>query len=207
VKKTVESPDPNQTPGVLGVDLSSIDMSKVTEEEATSEETKEMIASLLENDGKIETVDEGAQDDHAEDESGDQIVNESDDASDSEEDTDGADDESVATEEPQGDEFQSEEEPAEEIKRPPFSLPSAEKQRKSFNPRISQRVRSNDLGLTATEADDCLSLNKSWRGGVCVSQGNCACPFLGGHNSQCEIYRHPDTRPTGRDRLFRRRAR
>ena len=61
-------------------------------------------------------------------------------------------------------------------------------------PRSMQRDRPNPVGLVMTKADNCFNLN-DWKGGVCCIQGNAGCPYLGGNQSECELYKPKPERP------------
>lgn len=62
----------------------------------------------------------------------------------------------------------------------------------------------NTLGLTITPADNCHHLN-NWKGGCCVIKAHEACPFLQGHQKECESYT-PKRETSNRSRWGSRRG-
>lgn len=54
----------------------------------------------------------------------------------------------------------------------------------------ARRSQPNAAGLVRTDADRCFNLS-TWKGGVCVVQGNRPCPYLGGAQKSCELYKEP----------------
>jgi len=93
--------------------------------------------------------------------------------------------------EAEDDEEEDATEPAQKL--PPFELPSKRPADRSDGPPPTARPSyrpPNDLGLFVSEEDDCYHHNKSWKGGCCTIQGNQACPFQGGNQHTCRIYKH-----------------
>jgi hypothetical protein len=81
---------------------------------------------------------------------------------------------------------------------PPQELPFRNPTSADIKPNERQEKR-NDLGLKVeSREDDCFHLNASWKGGTCIEQGNIACPFLGGNQGQCQLYRSRQNPPTRR---------
>jgi hypothetical protein len=72
-------------------------------------------------------------------------------------------------------------------RRPDRYLPHQEKQYAQVKD-APNTGRKNELGLEAVSEDDCFNLNKKWKHGCCVVDGNRPCSFLGGKQKLCDLY-------------------